>query len=140
LLTLQTLPGIHRSSSHYPPQCIAAALRGIVRDLADSSVPEYKLARPEWCTRYVGLRAMLCLEQLLDIPLVVQSQSVAVYPQYGVLSLVPDSLQWFDWLVFQTSFRIVEPPDLFSACRASEKSQYTCSWAARLVLRWHTPG
>ena len=43
----------------------------------------------------------------------------------GVLSLVPDSPQWFDWLASLTSFRFLGPAGRFSACRASEKGQYT---------------
>jgi hypothetical protein len=34
-----------------------------------------------------------------------QGQYVAVCPRQGVLSLVPDSPQWFDWLASLTSFR-----------------------------------
>jgi hypothetical protein len=59
-----------------------------------------------------------------------QGQYVAVCPQQGVLSLVPDSPQWFDWLASLTSFRFVGPAGRFSACRASEKGQDTRCWAA----------
>ncbi len=62
-----------------------------------------------------------------------QGQYVAVCPRLGVLSLVPDSPQWFDWLASLSSFRFVGPAGRFSACRASEKGQYTRRWAAR---RW----
>jgi len=62
-----------------------------------------------------------------------QGQYVAVCPTLGVLSLIPDSPAWFDWLASLTSFRFVGPPGRFSACRASEKGQYTRCWAAR---RW----
>jgi len=66
-----------------------------------------------------------------------QGQYVAVCPKLGVLSLVPDSPAWFDWLASLTSFRFVGPPGRFSACRASEKGQYTRCWAARRWFHGH---
>ena len=66
-----------------------------------------------------------------------QGQYVAVCPRLGVLSLVPDSPEWFDWLASLTSFRFVGPPGRFSACRASEKGQYTRRWAARRWFHGH---
>ena len=66
-----------------------------------------------------------------------QGQYVAVCPRQGVLSLVPDSPQWFDWLASLTSFRFVGPAGRFSACRASEKGQYTRRWAARRLFHGH---
>jgi hypothetical protein len=66
-----------------------------------------------------------------------QGQYVAVCPRQGVLSLTPDSPQWFDWLASLTSFRFVGPAGRFSACRASEKGQYTRRWAARRVFHGH---
>ncbi len=66
-----------------------------------------------------------------------QGQYVAVCPRQGVLSLVPDSPQWFDWLASLTSFRFVGPPGRFSACRASQKGQYTRCWAARRWFHGH---
>ena len=66
-----------------------------------------------------------------------QGQYVAVCPRQGVLSLVPDSPQWFDWLASLTSFRFVGPAGRFSACRASEKGQYTRCWAARRFFHGH---
>jgi len=66
-----------------------------------------------------------------------QGQYVAVCPRQGVLSLTPASPQWFDWLASLTSFRFVGPAGRFSACRASEKGQYTRRWAARRVFHWH---
>jgi hypothetical protein len=66
-----------------------------------------------------------------------QGQYVVVCPRQGVLSLVPDSPQWFDWLASLTSFRFVGPPGRFSACRASEKGQYTRCWAARRWVHGH---
>ncbi len=66
-----------------------------------------------------------------------QGQYVAVCPRLGVLALVPDSPEWFDWLASLTSFRFVGPAGRFSACRASEKGQYTRRWAARRVFHGH---
>jgi hypothetical protein len=66
-----------------------------------------------------------------------QGQYVAVCPRLGVLSLVPDSPQWFDWLASLTSFRFLGPAGRFSACRASEKGQYTRCWAARRWFHGH---
>lgn len=62
-----------------------------------------------------------------------QGQYVVVCPRQGVLSLAPDSPEWFDWLASLTAFRFVGPAGRFSACRASTKGQYTRCWAAR---RW----
>lgn len=71
-------------------------------------------------------------------------QYVAVCPRQGVLSLVPDSPAWFDWLASLTSFRFVGPAGRFSACRAKEKGQYTRRWAARRLFHgqdcWHYLG
>jgi hypothetical protein len=64
-------------------------------------------------------------------------QYVTVCPKLGVLSLVPDSPEWFDWLASLTAFRFVGPPGRFSACRASEKGQYTRRWAARRHVHGH---
>jgi hypothetical protein len=73
-----------------------------------------------------------------------QGQYVAVCPRQGVLALVPDSPEWFDWLASLTSFRFVGPSGRFSACRASEKGQYTRCWAARRFFHghdfWHSLG
>ena len=66
-----------------------------------------------------------------------QGQYVAVCPRQGVLSLTPDSPQWFDWLASLTAFRFVGPVGRFSACRASEKGQYTRRWAARRLFHGH---
>ncbi len=62
---------------------------------------------------------------------------VAVCPRQGVLALVPDSSAWFDWLASLTSFRFLGPVGRFSACRASEKGQYTRRWAARRLFHGH---
>ncbi len=66
-----------------------------------------------------------------------QGQYVAVCPRQGVLSLVPDSPQWFDWLASLTSFRFVGPAGRFSACRASHQGQHTRCWAARRLFHGH---
>jgi hypothetical protein len=66
-----------------------------------------------------------------------QGQYVAVCPQRGVLSLLPDSSAWFDWLAQLSSFRFVGPAGRFSACRASDKGQYTRCWAARRWFHGH---
>ena len=66
-----------------------------------------------------------------------QGQYVAVCPRQGVLALVPDSSEWFDWLASLTSFRFVGPSGRFSACRASEQGQYTRCWAARRWVHGH---
>jgi hypothetical protein len=73
-----------------------------------------------------------------------QGQYVAVCPKLGVLSLVPDSPAWVDWLAQLASFRFVGPSGRFSACRASQNGQYTRRWAARRVFHgqdcWHYLG
>ncbi len=66
-----------------------------------------------------------------------QGQYVAVCPRQGVLSLVPDSPAWFDWLASLTAFRFIGPPGRFSACRASKNGQYTRCWAARRWFHGH---
>ncbi len=66
-----------------------------------------------------------------------QGQYVAVCPRQGVLSLTPDSPQWFDWLATLSAFRFVGPPGRFSACRASQKGQPTRRWAARRWVHGH---
>ncbi len=66
-----------------------------------------------------------------------QGQYVAVCPRQGVLSLVPDSPEWFDWLASLTSLRFVGPAGRFSACRASHRGQHTRCWAARRWFHGH---
>jgi hypothetical protein len=66
-----------------------------------------------------------------------QGQYVAVCPRQGVLSLVPDSPAWFDWLATLSSFRFVGPAGRFSACRASHRGQHTRCWAARRSVHGH---
>lgn len=97
--------------------------------------PSSPSPRPEPCLLPVEVRARSRVTALIEYG--AQGQYVAVCPRLGVLSLVPDSPQWFDWLASLTSFRFVGPPGRFSACRASEKGQYTRRWAARRVFHGH---
>ena len=83
----------------------------------------------------VELRARSRVTALIEYG--AQGQYVAVCPKLGVLSLVPDSPQWFDWLASLTSFRFVGPAGRFSACRASKNGQHTRSWAARRCVHQH---
>jgi hypothetical protein len=83
----------------------------------------------------VEVRARSRVTALIDYG--TQGQYVAVCPRQGVLALSPDSPAWFDWLASLTSFRFVGPAGRFSACRASEKGQYTRRWAARRVFHGH---
>jgi len=91
--------------------------------------------RPERCLLPAEVRARSRVTALIEYG--AQGQYVAVCPRQGVLSLVPDSPEWFDWLASLTSFRFVGPPGRFSACRASEKGQYTRCWAARRWIHGH---
>ncbi len=83
----------------------------------------------------VEVRARSRVTALIDYG--AHGQYVTVCPKLGVLSLVPDSPEWFDWLASLTSFRFVGPAGRFSACRASEKGQYTRRWAARRLVHGH---
>jgi hypothetical protein len=96
--------------------------------LVPSSPPERRLLPAE-------VRARSRVTALIEYG--AQGQYVAVCPKLGVLSLIPDSPQWFDWLASLTSFRFVGPAGRFSACRASEKGQYTRCWAARRWIHGH---
>ena len=96
--------------------------------LAPSPRPERRLLPAE-------VRARSRVRALLEYG--AQGQSVAVCPKLGVLSLTPDSPEWFDWLASLTAFRFVGPPGRFSACRASEKGPYTRCWAARGWVHGH---
>ena len=96
--------------------------------LVPSPLPAYRLLPVE-------VRARSRVTALIEYD--AHGQYVAVCPKLGVLSLVPDSLEWFDWLASLTSFRFIGPPGRFSACRASEKGQYTRRWAARRVFHGH---
>jgi hypothetical protein len=96
--------------------------------MGDPSPPECRLLPVE-------VRARSRVTALIEYA--AQGQYVAVCPRLGVLSLVPDSPAWFDWLASLTSFRFVGPAGRFSACRASEKGQYTRRWAARRFFHGH---
>jgi hypothetical protein len=96
--------------------------------LAPDPAPERRLLPVE-------LRARSRVTALIEYG--AQGQYVAVCPRQGVLSLVPDSPQWFDWLASLTAFRFVGPAGRFWACRACEKGQYTRRWAARRWFHGH---
>jgi hypothetical protein len=55
---------------------------------------------------------------------------VFVCPREGVLSFLPDSAEWFDWLASLTSFRFLGPHGRFTAYRDSEHGQRTRYWTA----------
>jgi hypothetical protein len=67
-----------------------------------------------------------------------QGQFVAVCPRQGVLSLVPDSPQWFDWLAQlasfrgcrdqQGAFRRVGPPKKIFFDTDGDLTQLSCYW------------
>jgi len=96
--------------------------------LAPSPLPAYRPLPVE-------VRARSRVSALIDYS--AQGQYVAVCPKLGVLSLIPDSPAWFDWLASLTSFRFMGPAGRFSACRASDKGQYTRCWAARRWFHGH---
>jgi hypothetical protein len=122
LCTLEGLVSQTLESFQAPQQTTPA-------DLPDpSSRPEHRLLPAE-------VRARSRVTALIEYD--AQGQYVAVCPRQGVLSLVPDSPQWFDWLASLTSFRFLGPAGRFSACRASEKGQYTRCWAARRWVHGH---
>jgi hypothetical protein len=101
-------------------------------DMADPPAPSPPPARH---LLPVEVRARSRVTALIEYG--AHGQYVAVCPRQGVLSLIPDSPEWFDWLASLTSFRFVGPAGRFSACRASEKGQYTRRWAARRVFHGH---
>ncbi len=107
---------------HAPEQTPLAGLAG------PSHPPERRLLPAE-------VRARSRVTALIEYG--AQGQYVAVCPRQGVLSLVPDSTQWFDWLATLSSFRFVGPAGRFSACRASHKGQHTRCWAARRWIHGH---
>ena len=96
--------------------------------LAPSPPPERRLLPAE-------VRARSRVTALIEYG--AQGQYVAVCPKLGVLSLIPDSPAWFDWLASLTSFRFVGPAGRFSACRASDRGQHTRCWAARRWVHGH---
>jgi hypothetical protein len=104
----------------------------VVGLLAPSPPPAH---RPAYRLLPVEIRARSRVTALIEYG--AHGQYVAVCPKLGVLSLLPDSPEWFDWLASLTSFRFVGPAGRFSACRASEKGQYTRCWAARRWFHGH---
>ncbi len=100
-------------------------------EVATMGNPSPPAPAPECRLLPVEVRARSRVTALIEFG--AQGQYVAVCPRLGVLSLVPDSPQWFDWLASLSSFRFVGPAGRFSACRASENGQYTRRPAAR---RW----
>jgi hypothetical protein len=108
---------------------LQATQQAALVDLPDPSTrPERRLLPAE-------VRARSRVTALIEYG--AQGQYVAVCPRLGVLSLVPDSSQWFDWLASLTSFRFVGPAGRFSACRASHRGQHTRCWAARRCVHRH---
>ena len=101
-------------------------------DVAGPLVPSF---RPAPRLLPVEVRARSRVTALIEYG--AQGQYVAVCPRRGVLSLVPDSPAWFDWLATLSSLRFIGPAGRFSACRASEKGQYTRRWAARRHVHGH---
>jgi hypothetical protein len=101
----------------------------------DMAGPPAPSPRPEGRLLPAEVRARSRVTALIEYG--AQGQYVAVCPKLGVLSLTPDSPQWFDWLASLTAFRFVGPTGRFSACRASEKGQYTRCWAARRWVHGH---
>jgi DNA-binding transcriptional MerR regulator len=122
LLTLEALASQTLESFQGPQEA------DVVDPLAPSPSPERRLLPVE-------VRARSRVTALIEYG--AQGQYVAVCPRQGVLSLVPDSPQWFDWLASLTSFRFMGPAGRFSACRASEKGQHTRRWAARRSFHGH---
>ncbi len=53
---------------------------------------------------------------------------VAIAPNEGVLSLVPDSVAWFAWLSSLTAFSFESPQGRFSATRKFRQGQRVQSW------------
>jgi len=127
-LLQQRLPPLAGSGTLSHESVLASAQADRTSLLAPSPLPAYRPLPVE-------VRARSRVTALIEYG--AQGQYVAVCPRQGVLSLTPDSPQWFDWLASLTSFRFVGPVGRFSACRASAKGQYTRRWAARRVFHGH---
>ncbi len=138
-LALEVLPERTGRSEHRLPPLDGRLLQpleswqvsqqtAVASPLAPAPAPECRLLPVE-------VRARSRVTALIEYG--AQGQYVAVCPRLGVLSLVPDSPQWFDWLASLTSFRFLGPAGRFSACRASEKGQHTRRWAARRSFHGH---
>jgi hypothetical protein len=111
------------------PESVQAPQQTALVDLPDPSPPPERRLLP------AEVRARSRVTALIEYG--AQGQYVAVCPKLGVLSLTPDSPQWFDWLASLTAFRFIGPAGRFSACRASQKGQHTRCWAARRWVHGH---
>lgn len=123
-----------------------SALEALIEPEARPSFPLQELASPQAGQNQTGLKArlprpLLPAEQRARARVIAlieygaQGSYVAVCPQEGVLGLVPDSQQWFDWLASLHSFRFVGQQGRFTACRDTEHGQYTRLWRASRSLR-----
>lgn len=63
---------------------------------------------------------------------------LAICPTQGVLSLVPDSPEWFDWLSSLTAFTFQGANGRFSTTRKVRQGQRTSSWNAYRSLHGHS--
>jgi len=61
-------------------------------------------------------------------------QYVVICPELGELALLPDSPEWFAWLVTLSSFRFVGQQGRFTAYRRSRSSR---SWRAHRSIHQH---
>lgn len=57
-------------------------------------------------------------------------QYVVISPTQGVLSLVPDSSAWFDWLASLMAFTFVGATGRFSTTRKVRQGQRVQAWSA----------
>lgn len=60
-----------------------------------------------------------------------------VCPQTGILTLTPDSPEWFDWLASIMSFRFVGKGGNFTACRDTSHGKRTRTWIAHRSIQGH---
>lgn len=63
---------------------------------------------------------------------------LVICPTQGVLSLVPDSPEWFDWLSSLTAFTFQGANGRFSTTRKVRQGQRTPSWNAYRSLHGHS--
>jgi hypothetical protein len=134
-LTLELLPERTGDSEQHLQSLQALVSPPVVSVQPLPQVPRGTPAPPEHRLLPVELRARSRVTALIEYG--AQGQYVAVCPRLGVLSLVPDSPEWFDWLASLTALRFIGPAGRFSACRASKNGQHTRSWAARRVFHGH---
>ncbi len=144
LAVLHERTGLDEDLLHQPlpprggsrPQSHASGLACAQTDGASALAPCSPPAhQPAYRLLPVEVRARSRVTALIEYG--AHGQYVTVCPKLGVLPLVPDSPEWFDWLASLTSFRFVGPAGRFSACRASENGQYTRRWAARRLFHGH---